>query len=76
MGFKMVEFSKGRAKALVIAMVLTIQNPDILSRFQMIFNQMAAICPDFKWLGFRISDPIGNQDHLQTNLFLNIGNAD
>ena len=24
----------------------------------MVYNKMAAICPDFKWLGFRISDPI------------------
>ena len=33
---------------------------------------MAAICLDFKWLGFWISDPIQNQDHLQPNLFLTI----
>ena len=31
---------------------------------------MAPICPDFKWLSFRISDPIQNPDHLQPNLFL------
>ena len=30
---------------------------------------MAAICPDFKWLGFWISDPIRNPDHLQPKLF-------
>ena len=30
---------------------------------------MAVICSDFKWLSFRISDPIWNQDHLQPNLF-------
>ena len=29
-----------------------------LSRFQMVFDKMVAICPDFKWLGFQISDPI------------------
>ena len=38
----------------------------------MIFDKMAVICPDFKWLGFQISDPIWNPDHLQTNLFLTI----
>ena len=31
--------------------------------------QMAPICSDFKWLGFRISDPIQNPDNLQPNLF-------
>ena len=30
--------------------------------------------PDFKWLGFRISDPFLNLDHLHTNLFLTIQN--
>ena len=30
---------------------------------------MAAICPDFKRLGIRISDPIQNSEHMQTNLF-------
>ena len=28
-----------------------------LFRFQMVFDKMAVICPHFKWLGFRISDP-------------------
>ena len=37
---------------------------------------MAAICPDFKWLGFRISDAIQNPDRLQPNLSLTIGNPD
>ena len=37
---------------------------------------MAAICPDFKWLGLRISDLIPNPDHLQPNLFWNIWNPD
>ena len=40
-----------------------------LSGFQMVFDKMAAICQDFKWFGFRISDPIRNLDHLQPNLF-------
>ena len=34
---------------------------------------MAAICPDFKWLGFRISDSIQNPDHLQPSLRLTNG---
>ena len=40
--------------------------------FQMLFDKMATICLDFKWLGFWISDTIQNPDHLQTNLFLTI----
>ena len=37
---------------------------------------MVAICPDFKWLGFQITDPIQNWDHSQPNLFLIIWNSD
>ena len=37
---------------------------------------MAAICPDFKWLGLQISDPIQNLDNLQTNLFSTIQSPD
>ena len=40
----------------------------------MIFNKMAAIFPDFKWLGICISDPIQNPEDLQPNLFLTIPN--
>ena len=29
-------------------------------QISMVFDKMAAISPDFKWLGFRISDPIWN----------------
>ena len=47
-----------------------------LARFQMVFDQMAAICLDFKWLGFWFSDAIRNPDHLQPNLFLIIQNLD
>ena len=32
------------------------------------FDKMAAICPDLKWLGFRISDPIQNMDHKKSRL--------
>ena len=42
----------------------------------MVFDKMAAICPDFKCLGFQISDPIQNPDHLQANLFSTIWNPD
>ena len=42
----------------------------------MVFDKMVAICPDFKWLDFQISDPIQNPDHLQTNLFWTIQNPD
>ena len=39
-----------------------------LSGFQMAFDKMVAICPDFKWLGFWIPDPIWNPDYLQPRL--------
>ena len=48
----------------------------ILSRFQMVFDQMAHIRKDFKWLGFQISDPIQNPDHLQPSQFWTIQNPD
>ena len=40
------------------------------------FDNMVAIYKDFKWLGFWISDPFQNLDHLQTNLFLTIPNSE
>ena len=43
---------------MAIAIVPANQNPDILSGFQMVFDKMAAICLDFKWSGFQISDPM------------------
>ena len=43
----------------------TIHNLCFLTRFQIVFDKIAAICPNFKKLGFRISDPILNTDHLQ-----------
>ena len=47
----------------------------IVSIFQMAVDKMvAAICLNFKWLGFQISDPIQNLDQLQTNLFSTIWN--
>ena len=39
------------------------------TEFQKVTDKMAAICTDFKWLGFWISDPFQNPDHLQPNLF-------
>ena len=42
----------------------------------MVIDKMTAICPDFKRLGFQISDPIQNLGHLQANLFSTIWNPD
>ena len=42
----------------------------------MVFDEMADFFPDFKWLGFQISDPIQNPDPLLLNLFLTIQNPD
>ena len=42
----------------------------------MLYGKMVAICPDFKWLGFQISDPIWNPGHLQPNLFSTFQNLD
>ena len=42
----------------------------------MTFDKIAAICLDFKWSGFLISDLIWNPDHLQTNLFSTIQNPE
>ena len=44
----------------------------LLSWFQMVFDKIAVICLDFKWLGFQISDPIQKPDHLKPNLFSTI----
>ena len=44
--------------------------------FLMVFDKMAAICPDFKWLGLQISVPIWIPDLLQPNLFWTIQNPD
>ena len=42
--------------------------------FYIDFGKTAAICPNFKWLVFRISDPIRNPGYLHTSLFLTIWN--
>ena len=47
-----------------------IRKLDILSGFQVVFDKMATIWLVFTRLGFRISYPIWDPDHLQPNLFL------
>ena len=70
--------SNGRALATAIATVPTIKKPDhskiwiFLYRFQTVFDKMVALCPDFKWSCFWISDPIRNP----TTSFLTIQNPD
>ena len=55
--------------------IKTVQNPDVFVRiFQIVFDKMVAISTNFKWLGFRISDPIQNSNHMQPNLFSAIQN--
>ena len=44
--------------------------------FKWFFVKMVAICTNLAWLGFQISDPIQNPDHLQPNLILTIKNPD
>ena len=81
-GFQMARFSNGWALTMALAIVpnhLKTTPFEIwmfLSGFQMVFDKIAAICSDFKWLGFRISKHIWNPDHLQPNLFLAIPNPD
>ena len=61
-----IGFSNGRALGMATAIVPTIWT----------LGQNGGICPDFKWLGFQISDSICNPNHLQPNLFLTIPNPD
>ena len=70
----MVQFSNGWALAMATAMVPTIQiqKLDIFVHISMVFDIMAAICLDFKWLGFGIKDAIRNPDNLQPILFWTI----
>ena len=78
----MVRFSNGQALATTIGLVPNHSKTRpfkfwaLLSRFQMVFDKMVAICLDFKWLGFWISDPIWNPDHLQPYLWMTIQNPD
>ena len=67
-GFQMARFSNGWALTMALAIVpnhLKTTPFEIwmfLSGFQMVFDKIAAICSDFKWLGFRISKHIWNPD--------------
>ena len=68
-------FSNGRALAMAIAIVptiwnWTIQNLDFFVRISNGFWQMAAICLDLKWLGFRISDPFSKSRPFATQPLL------
>ena len=50
--------------------IFKLKNETFFSVFQMFFENMAAICPDFKWLGFLVSDPIQNFEwDLKSGLF-------
>ena len=68
----MVRFSKGRDLSLAIAMVPIAQKTGpfeirtFLSGFQMLFDKMAAICPDIKWLNLR-----NLKCHLKSRSFAN-----
>ena len=39
-------------------------------------DKIVVMGPDFKWVGFQISDPSQISDHLQGNLSLTIWNRD
>ena len=59
------QISNGRALAMAKAIFPTIFKIwTFYFEFQMFFDKMLAISPDFKLLGLRISDPIQNPDHL------------
>ena len=75
-GFQMVGFSYGYIFSPNDLKAGPFEILTFLPSFQIVFDKMAPICPDFKWLGFQISDPIKNPDHLQSNLFLTIQNPD
>ena len=73
----MVQFSMGRAIA-IVPPILKQDHSKSVHFFRIanvFFEKMIAICRDFKYLGFHISDPIQNLDHLQTNPFLTIQNS-
>ena len=67
LGLTVFWFSNGQAfAAMAIATVPSIWTLD--------HSKSGIFCPVFKWLGFRISDPIQNPNHLQPNHFLTIQN--
>ena len=55
--FKVKRDSKG--DDILLALQVQKETRIFLSRFKMVYDK---ICSDFKWLGFRISDPIQNPD--------------
>ena len=65
----MAQLSKGQPIVLAIAIDQPFEKPYIFVWFSKVFHKMTAICPDFKWSGFQISNSLQNPDHLQTNLF-------
>ena len=58
--FKWLGFNYGYSYSTNHLKTRTFEIWTFLSRFQMVLDKMTAICPDFKWLGFRISDHIWN----------------
>ena len=70
--FQMDRFSKGLAMVMVLAILKLDHAKPFLSGFEMVYDKMAAICPNFKWLALWIPDPIQNPDHFQTNHYLTI----
>ena len=80
LGLNSLDYS--RNPGTTVKFIATIWKPDhsksghFLPDFKCFLDKVAAVCQDFKWLVFWISDPIQNMDHLKTNLFLNIWNPD
>ena len=75
--FKWLGFSYGYSYSPNHLKTRPFQIRTFLSKFQMFLtNKMETICLNFKWLGFQISDPFRNPDHLQPNLLSTIQNPD
>ena len=55
---------------MAIAIATTIQIVDIFVQISKGFGQNGIHLSGFQMVGFRISDPIQNRNHLQPNLFL------
>ena len=56
--FNMVQFSEGWGLVPTIWKPCHMKSGCFCLAFQIVFDNMAAICLDFKWSGFRISDPV------------------
>ena len=76
----MVWFQNGWALAMAIVPTIWKLNHSksrsFCLNFKRFFVKMVAICTNLERLGFQISDPIQNPDHLQPNLILTIKNPD